>query len=355
MKKIILILALVMLSVTSYGQFGKWSASVEYGNQMVDDKTAFQNDDFAHYGLGLRYNVSEIVGFGLTGAYDKTTLFDSEWVDGEEIPFGSYDFKYSRVNIEGYINAFKWLDVYSPRWTVLLHAGPGISSLNGDGYKQTVLNIRGGGTLLYKLTDRLALNADFSTTGNVNQTMRFAGQNSSINTGINSTISNASIGLTFYLGKKAKLPHADWYVKPDVAPVINNYNKNVYPTTTKVIEYAVKGECKCDAPVSEYVFFDHDLYNIRDTELNAIYKVFAELENHEDATLIIRGWASPTSSTNEYNQTLSENRSNTLYQKFLDLGIDSSRINFDSFGKDFDKGKESVHDVARRVELIVLK
>jgi len=353
MKKIILILALVMLSVTSYGQFGKWSASGEYGIQMVGDKTAAQADQFAHYGLGLRYNISEIVGIGLTGGYDKTTL-------SEDNGLTEYDFKYSRINAEGYINAFKWVNVYSKRFTVLLHGGPGISFINDNDYKQTVLNFRGGATLLYKLSDRLALTGDFSTTSNVNQTMKLDGSGQSVNTGINSNVSNASIGLTFYLGKKAKLPHADWYVKPDVIPVINNLTEvvnNTYPTVeydeTNIID--IIKNYNSIQPHSEFVFFVHDEHAIRDSELNAIYKVFAELDNNPTWVLCIKGFASPTSSSAEYNQKLSERRSNELYNKFLDMGVDKSRISFDSYGKDTVRNKENVHDVARRVELIVVK
>jgi len=167
MKKIILILALVMLSVTTYGQeFNKWALSGEFGNQMVGDKTAVIVDEFNHFGLGLRYNINEIVGVGLTGGYDFTSL-------SEELKSGSfgpeYDFEYGRVNLEGYINAFKAVDLYSKRWTVLFHGGTGLSFIKSDGIrydyenirdgksynefnnKETVVNIRGGGTLLYKI------------------------------------------------------------------------------------------------------------------------------------------------------------------------------------------------------------
>jgi len=353
MKKIILILAFLMLTVTSYGQFSKWSVSGEYGNQMVGDKTAVQVDQFNHFGLGLRYNISEIVGIGLTGAYDNTSLSEDDGLT-------EYDFKYSRVNAEGYVNVFKWVDVYSKRFTVLVHGGPGISFINGNDYKQDVLNFRGGATLLYKVTDRLALMGDFSTTSNVNQTMKLDGSGPSVNTGINSNVTNASIGLTFYLGKKEKLPHADWYVKPEVIPVVNNLTEvtnNTYPVTEYNEENIIDiiNNYNAIQPISEYVFFDHDEYDIRDTELNAIYKVYTELIKNDDYNLIIKGWASPTSSTDEYNKELSENRSNRLYNKFIDMGIDSLRIDFESYGKDFNKLPENVHDVARRVELIVIK
>jgi OOP family OmpA-OmpF porin len=355
MKKIILILALLMLTVTSYGQFSKWSVSGEYGNQMIGDKTAIQGDQFNHFGLGLRYNVSEIVGVGLTGGYDNTTLFE-EYKDATYGP--EYDFEYGRVNLEGYINTFKWLDVYSKRFTVLLHAGPGVSFMNGDDYKQTVLNFRGGATLLFKLTNRLALTGDFSTTSNVNQTMKLDGSGESVNTGINSNVSNTSIGLTFYLGKKSKLPHADWYVKPDVIPVINNLTEIVNNTSPTTI---IREEANCDCEIipSEFVFFKHDEDVPSDTDgqgyKNAIFKIFKYLIDNPNSTLTIRGYASPTSSSDEYNMDLSNRRAKEITKKFVAMGISKDRIKAEYFGKDKKYDTEFVHDVARRVELIVKK
>lgn len=352
MKKIILIVALLMLSVTSYGQFGKWSASGEYGMQMVGDKTAVSVDNFDHFGLGLRYNISEIIGVGLTSGYDKTIL-------SEDNGLTEYDFKYLRFNAEGYINTFKWVDVYSKRFTVLLHGGPGISFLNGDGYKQTVLNFRGGVTVLYKISNKLAITGDFSTTSNVNQTMKLDGSGPSVNTGINSNVSNASIGLTFYLNKKNK-KHADWYNKPkdttttiNLTHVVNRYN--TYPTVRETnIEQVIKNVIN-NSDESQFVFFDNAKHNIKDTEYNAIYRAYHALDIDKDKRLIIIGYASATKDSDEKNQKLSERRTNELKTYIIDMGIDPSRITFDSKGKDNMRAKENVFGIARRVELLIVK
>jgi OOP family OmpA-OmpF porin len=346
MKKIFLILA-IMLTLTSYGQFNRWALSAEYGNQMVDDKTAVNVDYFYHTGIGVRYNINDIFAVGVTGGYDNTALTESTNVN-------AYDFQYKRINAEGYINAFKLLGLHSRYATVLFHGGAGTSFMNGGGFKQTVTNIRGGGTLLVKVTKRLALTGDFSTTSNINQTMKFNGSGTSVNTGVNSNISNASVGLTFYLDNK-KENHADWYVKPVVVPVVNNVTnvtENSYPLTENEFNVFIK-KYNDTQPSSEFVFFLHDKCDIRETELNAIYKVYTLLDEHSDWKLSIKGFASPTSSSIEYNQTLSESRTNELLNKFVDMGIDKSRITIESYGKDTLRSNQNVHDVARRVELIV--
>jgi outer membrane protein OmpA-like peptidoglycan-associated protein len=380
MKKIILILALVMLSVTTYGQeFNKWALSGEFGNQMVGDKTAVTVDEFNHFGLGLRYNINEIVGVGLTGGYDFTSL-------SEELKSGSfgpeYDFEYGRVNLEGYINAFKAVDLYSKRWTVLFHGGTGLSFIKSDGMrydyenirdgesynefnnKETVVNIRGGGTLLYKISKRLAAYADISTTSNINQTNKFDGSGRITNTGMSSNVTNISVGLTAYLGKKNK-EHADWYVKEPIVPIIKNVSEvtevhNTYPTieiteeefNTYISNYLAR------QPISEFVFFAHDKDVLNDDDNAALlsaYKVYTQLEKNPTWNLTIRGFASPTNSSLDYNKKLSERRTNTLKNKFIKMGIDSSRIKVYSFGKDEKRSDIMVHDIARRVELLITK
>ena len=366
MKKIILILALVMLSITTYGQdFNRWAISGEIGNQLVADKTAVSVDNFIHFGIGARYNVNELVGFGVTAGFDSTSLFEEIFTDDGAFFGPEYNFDYARINAEAYVNAFKVVDLYSKRWTVLFHGGPGISRISTKGdrlddlesltsfrHNETLFNLRGGATLLYKISPKFVLYGDVSTTSNINQQYKFNGGGNVSNTGINANITNVSVGLTVYLGDKDK-EHADWYVPEPVTPTITNVTTvNEYPKTE--ITQIIEKPCNCKTePTSEYVFFDHDKHNIKETELNAIYKVYAELDNNPAFKLVIKGYASPTSSSDEYNQKLSERRSNTLYKKFVAMGIDGSRITFESFGKDKERSQEFVHDVARRVELLV--
>ena len=367
MKKLILILALVMLSITTYSQeYNRWDVSIEYGNQMVGDKTAVTVDNFSHFGAGVRYNLNEIVGVGITGAYDNTMLVEELELGGYGTP---YTLEYGRINAEAYINAFKVVDLYSKHWTVLFHGGPGVSFIKADSpefgiNKENVVNLRGGLSLLYKLSKRIALYGDISTTSNIQQKVKFDGSGEKTNTGMSSNISNTSIGIRFYLGKRDKnddvKEHADWYQKPEPTPIVNNV-VNEYVTNTPIVNFTQEEfneyyeTYNSLNPQSEFVFFDHDKFNIKATELNAIYKVFVQLDEHSTWKLVIKGYASPTSSSDEYNIMLSNDRSNELLKKFVDMGIDESRISFESYGKDKKRSSENVHDVARRVELIVKK
>ena len=368
MKNILILFAILFATTATINAQGynQWALSGEFGNQMVSDKTAISGEEFSHFGLGIRYNINEIIGVGLTGGYDFTSLSE-ELFDDNFPQFGpEYDFEYGRVNLEGYLNAFKAVDLYSKNWTVLFHGGTGVSFIKtkGDRYdetsfnnKESVLNLRGGATLLYKISRGLAAYADFSMTSNINQQNKFDGSDRITNAGMSSNVSNVSVGLTVYLGKKGKdgkvREHADWYVAEPIIPVIKNIT-NQYPTET--ITKIIREDCTCDTePISEYVFFDHDEDVIRATELNAIYKAFASLNKNPSYQLSILGFASPTSSSAEYNQELSERRTNTLKTKLVLMGIDESRIETGSFGKDLPCDDEKVHDVARRVELLITR
>ena len=371
MKKILILVAIIFATITINAQdYNKWAISGEFGNQKVADESALQDDEFYHIGLGVRYNINDIVGVGLTGGYDATTLFEEVIVNGNSYYDQSYDLKYSRINLEGYLNTFKAVDLYSKRWTLLLHGGPGISFIKSDGFRQrdeisfnhkeTVLNLRGGASVLYKLSKNFAAYGDFSTTSNVRQKMKFDGSAPTSTVGMSANVSNISIGLIYYLGKKDKngvrKEHADWYITPPVVlpePIVNNIINN--PTT--IIKE--KNSCDCEIIPSEFVFFDHDKDIPNDIngqgDKNAIFKVFKYLVDNPTSILLIRGYASPTSSSDKYNMDLSNRRAKELTKKFVAMGISIDRIKVEYFGKDIKYNTEYVHDVARRVELIVKK
>lgn len=376
MKKILILIAILFATITVTAQdYNRWAISGEFGNQMVADESALSVDQFSHFGLGVRYNLNEIVGVGLTGGYDFTSL-QEEYTDGvNPAYFGQpYDFEYGRVNLEGYINAFKAVDLHSKRWALLFHGGPGASFIKTKGnrldvatenealafkHKETVLNLRGGVSLLYKVSKRIALYGDFSTTANVNQTSKFDGSGLVTNAATSALVTNISVGAKIYLGKKGR-EHADWYVAEPIEPIVNNTVVNNV-TNNPVVNFSQEQFDEyyetyvALQPISEYVFFDHDKYDIKGTELNAIYKVYVQLIKNPSWSLTIQGFASPTSSSSEYNFKLSEKRTNALKVKFIEMGLDESKITTNSFGKDEDRANEIVHDVARRVELIITK
>ena len=338
-----------MTSITSYGQdFNRWALEAEIGGNRINDEASASKTGGLHLGLGLRYSFNEIVSAGLTVSFDTEEL-------SNDFTYNSTDFKYFRANVEGYIDAFNILDLNNQFMTVLFHGGPGVSLIKTDNdYDQTLMNVRGGLTALFKFNERLAFKADFSTTANLNQSNSLDGFDANTNVGITSTLHNFSAGLVFYLDKK-KERHADWSEKEEVADITNITNVT-NPVTEITKEITIEKVCECNTePVSEYVFFDHDEYVIRATELNAIYKAFASLDENADYRLDIRGFASPTSSSSEYNQTLSENRTNALKVKLVEMGLDESRITTSSYGKDLDRSNEVVYDIARRVELLIIR
>jgi outer membrane protein OmpA-like peptidoglycan-associated protein len=350
MRKIILIIMVLLVSVYSYGQekaYTNWSADLELGNSTVNDESAKSNDTYnvlSHIGAGVRYNFNPKFGLGLRGGYDNVDLID---FNGKAV-----ELDYTRVHIDANMDLFKMLDVHSNWFTLQLHGGPGVGFIRTNNtYKETVAVISGGVTGLFRVKDRSAIRLDFSTTGNIAQNRTLDGSFNTSNDGISSTIHNISVGYVYYFGKNAKgKRHADWTknAEPSTTTIVNNY-PTVY--TTNVIEKS----CNCKYFTSEYIFFDNDKSVIKSTELNSIYKIFEQLRQDSTLTLVIKGWASPTSSSADYNLQLSKNRSDEVKSKYTDMGLDASRITLDYKGKDYNYSVDNVYDVARRVELILIR
>jgi len=353
--KNILLITLLLFSVTIYGQeieYNKWAVEAEIGGNRVNDESASSISGGLHFGLGLRYNLNETVGLGLTAGFDTEDLRNDFLGLQTEL-------EYFRFNVEGYIDALNIVDLNNQYFTVLFHGGPGISFIDtNNAYSETLMNVRGGITLLFKLTDRLALKGDFSTTANLNQSFGLDGFDPNSNVGITSTLHNYSAGLVFYLGKKNKKDdkrktHADWYEKPAPLPTEITNTFPTYVTNEVVNETTVERPCECSESFSEYVFFDHDENIIKGTGLNAIFKTYRALVDNPNLKLTIKGYASPTNSSDEYNLRLSERRADELLEKFVAMGISEDRIKTGSYGKDRKYDTKYVHDVARRVELLV--
>ena len=352
MKKIIILIALIFSVAVTNAQYNKWAVEAEVGTHRLDLPIGSSEglDNGAHFGLAGRYNFNPKVGLGLVAGFDNVSV---------EFPNSTVNLDYLRVNAEVYINIFKILDLYPKNVTMLVHGGPGFSWITADnGYDDRVENISGGITGLYRLNNRVALKLDYTSTGNISERGTITNLPAQ-SSGVSSTTHNLSIGAVVYFGKKKenkdeRLSHADWYVAPNevLVPINNvvNYYQEDYITNV-----SVDGVCDCNSFSNQYIFFDDDEDVIKNTELNALYKIFEVLRKNDDTSLVIRGWASPTSSTDDYNHKLSDRRSIMVHDKLVDMGVNEDRITYKSFGKDRDKGKLAVHDVARRVELIIVK
>jgi outer membrane protein OmpA-like peptidoglycan-associated protein len=350
MKKLILIMMVLFVSIYSYGQekyYTNWSADLELGNSTVNDESAKSYDTYnalSHVGVGIRYNFNPKFGLGLRGGYDNLDLVA---FNGDNV-----ELQYKRINIDANVDLFKMLDLYSDWFTLQVHGGPGIGFIKTDNsYKETVAMLNGGVTGLFRIKNRSAIRLDFSTTANIAQNMTLDGTTKTTNDGVSSTIHNISVGYVYYFGKNASKGkrHADW--TKNVDPIVNITNKYPDVYITNVIEKS----CDCKYLTSEYIFFDNDKSDIKSTELNSIYKISEQLRSDKTLTLVIKGWASPTSDSAKRNLELSKNRADRVRAKYIDMGVDASRITLDYNGKDYNYSVNNVHDVARRVELILVR
>ena len=368
MRNLYILVALLFTVSIASAQYGhnKWAIEAEVGAHSLQDYASeslggILTNDGVHFGLAGRYNFNPKFGLGIVAGYDKLTL-------ESQLQNNLINSDYYRLNLQAYVNIFKVLDLNPKRLTMLVHGGPGLSWINNDnGYSERIENLSGGVTALYKLSNRVALKLDFTSTGNINGSRTFDGLEVAQSAGISSTVHNLSVGVVYYLGRKAHklklgepelevLDHLDWVYEPrEEIYITNEYITQNYPKEFITNTIQLESSCDCEYITNEYVFFDHDEDVIRDTELNAIYKIYEQLRLNDSIKLVIDGWASPTSSSDEYNLDLSKRRSQAVYDKLIAMGVSEDRILAKTFnGKDNDKNDSIAHDVARRVELILV-
>lgn len=350
MKKLLIIMVLLM-GVSMHSQdFKNWSLELEYGNHYLNDRSAQSvqsfGETFTQIGILSRYNFNRTVGLGVKYNFNHLRLIAH---DGTELSGDT-----NRLSLEAYVDLWDvvTLDKVSQYWTLLGHIGPGVIWVQDE----TVATMNGGLTLLRKISPHFAAKLDYSLTGLINQKRTWDGLYKATAEGITSQIHSFSLGLVWYPAvkkRKRDLPeHADWYMPETLCPadttIVNNYVKNI-TQVTKVIKEGYK-------PIyREFVFFDHDKSKIRKSELNAIYQTYITLVGNPKRKVKVIGWASNTSSSAEYNQKLSEKRCEKVIIKLLDMGLSHKQILIDPNGKDYHLDDENVHDLARRVELLIIE
>ena len=346
MKKFLFLTVILIALVGNAQEFNKWAVNVEAGIHSINDESAVDLNTKYHLGAGVRYNITPTFGLSASFGVDNIDLVSLEGLKGKTEIYNG--------NLEATINVFRLLDLYSPKWTILAHGGVGISVLSGLN-DETLFNSRIGGSLLYRVDNKVAVKLDYSTLGFISQESTLDGQYPNNNYGITSTMHTASVGLIFYIGKKEK--HADWYEYPEV----KHSDTTIYMTKTIKETVTIREDCKCTTPTPiervepQFVFFDHDKDNVKDSELNTIYKIYDVLQKNPEYRLEVKGFASPTKSSASYNQKLSERRTKAVLEKLKTMGMDMSKVIYKSYGKDLARKDISVHDVARRVEMLLVK
>lgn len=450
MKKIILsVLALTSFTIVNAQEtekerrvdYNRWSIEANGGFNKaigmwgINFNEGYNNGmGFRHFDVGVRYMLSTKFGLKLDYGYDTFN----------EASGPAYDAKMWRVGMQGVINVGRLLDFQD--WTntfgLLAHAGGAIGSYNTDYKDDAVFSAIAGLTLQVKLSDRFALTFDGSAVNNFGQDQTFNGGQrdekfitvtatapggSYPGTGtatidghtgdVNITvvvpdqtvtasaadpsskyfkmlapILNASVGVTYYFGKKT---HADWYVidnktnndelsslenriselesmlvdsdkdgvpdyldaEPNSIPGVavdtkgrtvdtngngvpdelETYFENKYGTAITKLEgeKAKEAEAVVDLINRGYVttYFDFNKTQPTNVSTHGIDFIRTYLINNPDKSVDIFGHADEIG-PEKYNYTLANKRAESVKEILVKAGIDASRLNVISRGED---------------------
>jgi OOP family OmpA-OmpF porin len=208
-------------------EFNHWSMDINSGiskpmtpftpKQHVSDLNLF------HVDLGARYMFNNKFGVKLDFGYDQYKN-DS----GSALKF---DGQYFRTDFQGVANLGRLLNFedWTQRLNLQAHMGAGYSFMKNDTHNgaDNMANFLVGLTGQIKLSERVALNADFTLVNNVRQHYTYDGVRIDLNEdrGFNGTLYNASLGLSIYLGKNKK--HADWYVDEKLDEKLANVENRI--------------------------------------------------------------------------------------------------------------------------------
>lgn len=325
---------MVAFTIQAKAQFDRVSIEPSIGGNLIADQFADLRKNVGNIGIVGRYNFNRTFGLGL-----YTSLAELHFTDYSSTT-------YLQASIQGVVDVFDVLDMENDTFTLLGHGGFGVSDTSYETMGVSVAGLTGE----FKLYDDFAIKLDFSTFGNWEQQTTLDGQKFNTNAGINSMVYQFSLGVNFYIGKHNI--HADWYEEPiAVEREINNYFTERVKDT--IVNNYITNSCECEK--YEFVFFKHDKSSIEQSELNAITQIYNYLSKHSGSTVSIEGYASATKSSDDYNLALSQRRVDAVKLKLITMGVSSSRIITDAYGKDFKWKDESIHDVSRRVSMFVIK
>jgi OOP family OmpA-OmpF porin len=352
-----------------------------------------------HADLGVRYMFSPTFGAKLDFGYDQFTERD------DTAPFESRSI---RASIQGVINVGRALNFET--WTktigVLVHGGVGVSQLTADdGFDGEDYMGHGilGLTGQLRLSDRVALTGDLTGIVNGKQNWNFDGMGQTGTGAFDGVLLNASVGLTFYLGKNEK--HADWYAEEnerlnklegrvdlietglldtdkdgvadlyDLEPnsitgvAVNTKGQSIDTNQNGVPDelesyldktYAKKGsgsDSITNNTVEELinggyvnVYFDFNSSKPTNASLSGVDFLVKYLKNNPGKTADIIGYADEIGSSG-YNTELSRKRAEAVKKVATNAGIDASRLNVIANGEDasVNKNSKEARQIVRRV------
>lgn len=412
MKKHLLLLAMLSLGFVANAQeeeksakdYNKFSIEANGGLTKANNPLAdgFYTDIAPlHVDLGVRYMFNPKFGLRLQVGYDKMKGND------ESIPFET---EYMNANLQGVVNLGRIMDFES--WTknfnVQFHTGVGYAQLDGDRFEKAdnTMNFIVGLTGQLKLSERIALNADFSMLNNTGQdknTWDGTTPNPEIR-GFDGTLYNATLGIAFYLGKHAK--HADWTTNADLADdklkaleerlgnvesmlvdsdadgvpdyldqennttagavvdskgrAIDQNNNGIADDLETYIDQRINngsGAAADNEVVKKLindgyiaVFFDFNRSTPTESSTRNINFILNYLKLNPNSSMTVSGYADEIGS-NAINNTISEKRAAAVKDVLVKAGIDGSRLTISPKGEDnsVDKNSAAARKLVRKV------
>ncbi|MFV0149450.1 OmpA family protein [Empedobacter falsenii] len=415
MKKISYLLSVIGLGIFAQAQevtetvnndYNKWS--IEANGGAVKARKAFapgyysETPSFFHADFGVRYMFNPKFGLKLDGGYDRIK-------EGEGVK--NFKSNYYRVDLQGVVNVGRVLnfETWTNRIGLLAHGGAGYSWMNNDATKgadgkvfddnDNMANVMVGLTPQLRLTDRVVLTGDVSYVRNIRQNVTFDGTAKTSGSGFGGEIWNATLGLTFYLGKNQK--HADWVYEPtrsdledritnieqmlkdtdgdgvadyldqepDSAPgavvdthgVTIDHNGNGIPDNIEeYIKQNTGGNTTIvnDADFLEQminsgiinVYFDYNSDKPYQQSVGGIKFVSEYLKAKPNAQIEILGYADPVGG-DAFNKDLSRRRAENVKAILVNQGANASQLTTVGEGEDkeFKNSQVSSHQLARRV------
>jgi OOP family OmpA-OmpF porin len=425
MKKVVLPLLMLCLAPAALraqdestaapvNEFNKWSIDAAFGTNKAANPMSpgyhMQVTNLFHADLGFRYMFNNKFGLKLQGGYD--VLND----DGD----GSLEFetKMMSINLQGYANLGRIMEfeTWTKRLGLLGHMGVGVAQLKTDAREGGISNPDAkdrigsfivGLTGQFRITDRVAFNADFTMYNNFSQHRTWdGGPYDQTYQGFDSTLYTATLGLSIYLGKHDK--HADWYVEEksnelldmedrlaELETMMNDTDKDGVPdyldsepnTITGVavdskgrtidrnqngvpdeLESYIENNNKqmeqkiqqVNAGVEELindgyvnVYFDFNKDTPNGHSVNGINFLIKYLKENPNKSADVIGYADEVGNS-AYNQDLSERRAKNVKQILVDAGIDAGRLNIVGNGsQSLGNDTKAVRQTVRRVTFLL--
>lgn len=419
MKKVVLPLLLICLSsaslsaqeqettTTATTDYDRWSIEVNGGiNTAANPMTPgydISSLNFFHADLGVRYMFNTKFGMKLDFGYDSFKESDDS---------AEFDTKFMRVALQGYANLGRIMEfeTWTQRINLLGHAGVGVGQFTNDdayNFDDKVGNFLLGLTAQFKITESVVLNGDFTMINNFSQDRTIDGFSANQSLGFDSTVYNASLGLTFYLGSAEK--HADWVYDENadelaaleerigsIETQMNDTDKDGVPDYLDAEPNSITGvmvdskgrsidsngngvpdelETYIDAKNAEVknsvsstgtdivslinggyvnVYFDFNQDMPNEQSVSGINFLIKYLKENPSAKADVIGYADEIGDTT-YNKDLSQRRAQNVKQILVDSGIDASRMNIVGNGEDTSVNKDSkqARQVVRRVTFVI--